>query len=376
MKIFMTTDTVGGVWRYALELASALEEFDVEVVLATMGAPLSPAHCTEVKARPNLTIYESRYKLEWMPHPWYDVEQAGDWLLNIAAKTKPDVAHLNNYVYGALPWEAPALTVGHSCVLSWWQAVHGKAAPLQWERYREKVTRGLRGVDLVIAPTKSMLRTLEYNYGRLPETRVIPNALVHDIHTAKAKEPFVLAAGRLWDEAKNMQALSYAAAAVSWPTVVVGDARHPDGWTASFPNVRMLGELSQDALVAWYARAAIYALPVRYEPFGLSILEAALCGCALVLGDIPSLREVWEDAAIFVPPDDHRALAGAINRLITDAKARSYLAARARRRARTFTPKRLGAAYHAAYAGLLAARGHGEALAATGIAAQQTPATA
>ena len=32
--------------------------------------------------------------------------------------------------------------------------------------------------------------------------------------------------------------------------------------------------------------ASIYALPARYEPFGLSILEAALSGCALVLGDI------------------------------------------------------------------------------------------
>ena len=35
-------------------------------------------------------------------------------------------------------------------------------------------------------------------------------------------------------------------------------------------------------------------LPARYEPFGLSILEAALSGCALVLGDLPSLRELWD----------------------------------------------------------------------------------
>ena len=375
MKILMTTDTVGGVWRYVLELASALEQFDVEVVLATMGAPLSRAHFAEVKARPNLTVHESRYKLEWMPRPWHDVEQAGDWLLNIAVKTKPDVVHLNNYVYGALPWDAPVLTVGHSCVLSWWRAVHGEAAPLQWERYRERVTRGLLGVDLVIAPTKSMLSTLEYNYGRLPKSRVIPNALARGTHTATAKKPLVLAAGRLWDEAKNIQALSYAAATLAWPAVVAGDTCHPDGWTAAFPNIQVLGELSPDALVAWYARAAIYALPVRYEPFGLSILEAALCGCALVLGDIPSLREVWGDAAVFVPPDDHRALADAINRLIADAKARSCLAARARRRACRFMPKRMGNAYYTAYANLLAVRCYDEALVATGIAAQETPAT-
>jgi glycogen synthase len=57
----------------------------------------------------------------------------------------------------------------------------------------------------------------------------------------------------------------------------------------------------------WYARASIYALPARYEPFGLSALEAALSGCALILGDIPSLREVWLEAAPYVSPDDESA---------------------------------------------------------------------
>ena len=60
--------------------------------------------------------------------------------------------------------------------------------------------------------------------------------------------------------------------------------------------MRLLGSLSPRALAAWLARAAIYCLPARYEPFGLSVLEAALSGCALVLGDIPSLREIWDDA--------------------------------------------------------------------------------
>ena len=35
-KIFMTADTIGGVWTYALELTRALQFFSVEVHLATM----------------------------------------------------------------------------------------------------------------------------------------------------------------------------------------------------------------------------------------------------------------------------------------------------------------------------------------------------
>ena len=37
-----------------------------------------------------------------------------------------------------------------------------------------------------------------------------------------------------------------------------------------------------------------------YEPFGLAVLEAAQAGCALVLSDIPTFRELWDGAALFV----------------------------------------------------------------------------
>ena len=45
----------------------------------------------------------------------------------------------------------------------------------------------------------------------------------------------------------------------------------------------------------------------RYEPFGLAVLEAAQAGCALVLSDIPTFRELWNGAAQFVPPGDDAA---------------------------------------------------------------------
>jgi glycosyltransferase involved in cell wall biosynthesis len=77
-------------------------------------------------------------------------------------------------------------------------------------------------------------------------------------------------------------------------------------------------------------------LPARYEPFGLSILEAALSECALVLGDIPSLRENWEGAAMFVSPDDLPALESALHELIANPERRRDLQKRAGRRARNF----------------------------------------
>nr|WP_316566429.1 glycosyltransferase [Myxococcus sp. MxC21-1] len=102
------------------------------------------------------------------------------------------------------------------------------------------------------------------------------------------------------------------------------------------------------------ARAAIYAMPVRYEPFGLSALEAALSGCALVLGDIPSLREVWADAAVFVHPEDLDGLTRALRGLLEDGAHRERMAAKARARALTWNPRRMAEDYLRLYATLRA----------------------
>jgi glycogen synthase len=114
-------------------------------------------------------------------------------------------------------------------------------------------------------------------------------------------------------------------------------------------SVRMLGLLRPDALAHWMARAAIYALPARYEPFGLSVVEAALAGATLVLGDIATLREVWGDSAVYVQPGDPAALARALQSLIDDPLRRRALAASSRARALTLTPVRMAAGYAALY---------------------------
>ena len=166
----------------------------------------------------------------------------------------------------------------------------------------------------------------------------------------------MLAAGRLWDEAKNVGALAAVAPRLPWPVYVAGDQTHPDGGQAALASVRCLGSLAPGALLGWFARAALYCLPARYEPFGLSALEAGLARCALVLGDIPSLREVWGDAAAFVPPDDLAALERALAELIAQPERRAALAAAAHERARAFTAERMADGYLTAYQDVLAVR--------------------
>lgn len=353
--VLMTADTVGGVWTYALELCRGLGERGVHVVLATMGAKILPNQRRELRALNNVTCCESRFRLEWMTEPWNDVERAGEWLLELEQRFTPDLVHLNGYAHAALPWRAPRMVVGHSCVLSWWTAVKGRPAPAEWHTYDERVRAGLHAADLVVAPSHAMLDALIAHYGPLDSAEVIANGRDPVEFVPGRKQPFVLSVGRLWDEAKNTAALAHIAPHLPWPVRVAGDTRRPDGVTAQLANVDLLGRRSARDVRRLFARASIYALPARYEPFGLSVLEAALSRCALVLGDIPSLRENWDGAAEFVPPDDSPALLAALQELISNPIRRDRLAALARQRAHDFTTARMLRSYLAAYDALLTA---------------------
>jgi glycogen(starch) synthase len=353
MKILMTADTIGGVWTYALELVRELQPYGCEVALATMGKCLSTEQRREADQIPNLTIFESNYKLEWMDDPWGDVAEAEAWLLEVADQVQPELVHLNSYAHGALDWHVPVLMVGHSCVLSWWQAVKAEPAPRQWHRYQCQVQAGLNHADLVVAPTRAMLTALQMHYGPLAATGVIYNGRNPAHFPPRRKEPMIFSVGRLWDEAKNVGLLDKIAADLSWPIYVAGEAAHPAGGQEQLHQVQHLGKLSASAVADWMARASIYALPARYEPFGLSVLEAAMAGCALVLGDIESLREVWGDAARYVPPDDQAAFTELLQELMDDPAGRRALGSAAQQQANRYCSSNMGAAYWQTYCDLL-----------------------
>lgn len=345
----MTTDTVGGVWHYSLELCRGLGRCGTEVILATMGAPLRQGQRIEVAGVPNVQLVESRHRLEWMEDPWRDLDAAATWLELLEAQFAPDLVHLNGYAHAALPWSAPVVVVAHSDVLTWWEAVRGGRAPASWDRYAALVRHGLHSADLVVVPTLAYRHALERHYGPVPSARVIPNGRDPGRFAAREKEAFVLCAGRLWDDAKNARTLADIAPDVGWPIRVAGEAVAPDGRRAELRNVEFLGTRAPGDMAGLFARASIYALPARYEPFGLTVLEAGLSGCALVLGDIPTLRELWSGAAEFVSPDDRTGWREALSRLIRDPERRADAAGRALQRARQFTSERMLRGYLEAY---------------------------
>ncbi|WP_152613376.1 glycosyltransferase family 4 protein, partial [Inquilinus limosus] len=111
----------------------------------------------------------------------------------------------------------------------------------------------------------------------------------------------------------------------------------PNGARAAPGHALCLGTLGGEAMRDCLARRPVFASTALFEPFGLAVLEAAQAGCALVLSDIPTFRELWADAAVFVPPRDEAAIAATIGGVLRDHELRERLGNAARRRAARFT---------------------------------------
>jgi len=351
--ILITADPIGGVWRYALDLCRELSP--CRIALASMGRSSTSAKRAQVNSLKNVELFESDLKLEWMADPWRDVTEAGEWLCELAARIEPCLVHLNQFSHGALDWQVPCLVVGHSCVYSWFHAVHGREPGAEWHEYKHRVMGGLQSADRVTAPSRWMLASLKKIYGEFSAAEAIYNGRAKGDFIAADKQNLIFTAGRLWDRAKNIAVLDSVATQLEWPIFAAGEITGAGGTCGKLENLRLLGRLDAAAVSRWMARAAIFVLPAYYEPFGLSVLEAALAGCALVLGDIPSLREIWHDTALFVPPGDGGQIAAALAALTGSESERKQLAGVAYERALGFTTRRTARAYMALYQDMLSA---------------------
>lgn len=358
MRTLLTTDTAGGVWSHTEELADALLARGHQVTLVAFGAAPSAVHREWLDARPELPFTWIPAPLEWMPEPEPELSASVDALRRVVECEKPDLIHLNQFFYGAHELGAPRLVVAHSDVLSWWRVVKGENAPDDpwFRRYAGWVRDGLAGADLRAAPSAWMAGQIGAIYG-FGDVRVVHNGRVA-MHAGGVRERWVVAAGRLWDEAKGVGDLVAAAPDIQGRVVLAGAAEHPAGgadFPRDAPGVEYAGMLPAAGLRELLGRAAVYVATSRYEPFGLAPLEAALAGCALVMTDIPTFRELWEGCALFYPPGDPAALASACRELLQDPHHRQALARAAGERAREcYNPGRMAAGYEALYREIIA----------------------
>jgi glycosyltransferase involved in cell wall biosynthesis len=354
LRLLMTVDGVGGVWQYATDLARALGANEVETILALLG-PLPPVEQrAAARAIPGVTLIETGLPLDWLADTPDQVRLAGRKLSELARHMGVDLIQLNQPALAAgVHFPVPVIAAAHSCLATWWQAVEGGPLPEDFAWRVALHGEGLRAAGRIVTPSRSFADATKAAYD-LPEIPVaVHNGRAPLPHPPAAMHDFAFTAGRLWDRAKNVATLDRAAARLGVPIKAAGPLSGPHGEQIAFAHLHALGRINEEALAGCLAARPVFVSAARYEPFGLAVLEAAAAGCPLVLSDIPTFRELWEEAAIFVGADDDAGFAAAIEELIGDTALRLTQGEKARAVARRFTIARMAEAMLGLYRELL-----------------------
>lgn len=367
MHVLVTADTMSGAWTYTRELVTGLVTRGVRVTLVTFGEIPLPDQTAWMDLLHGLEYLPTAFRLEWMDEAPQDLPDSSEFLLNLVREIEPDLLHLHQFCHANLPVDIPRVVMAHGDVITWTQAVQGcSPRPTRWLKwYRDTIVRGITAADAVVAPSACMLDSLLSTYARPRHASVIyPGRNPIFFNPYVSKDDSVLSVGRLLDAGKQVFLLTQHAQPFS--VCIVGAEQ-----TVPLPRipiradvkvstdqscVAIRGPQTEAQLRALYSRAAVYAATARYEPLGMSALDAAFSRCAIVANDIPSFREIWGDAALYFRTNDASSLATTLRQLDADRPLRHAYADRAYTRARErFTTKRMIDDYLELYRSLLAA---------------------
>jgi len=353
VQVLVTTDTLSGVWTHTQELVTGLVSRGVRVTLVSFGDIPLPPQTAWMETLQNVDYRPTAFRLDWMQEGERDFCDSSAYLAALVREIKPDLLHLNQLCYGSLPVRTPRVVVAHGDFVSWWKTVHGhEPRESRWLRwYRNLVSEGLARASAVVAPSVWMLDTIRGCYTSPPRATVIYNGrnpVFFNPYVSKSDS--VLAVGRLLDASKQISLLTQRQHPLPVCIVNSDERATPPNLPISADvrlqsdesSVSLKGAQTEAQLRILYSRAAIFVATSRYEPSGLSALEAALSRCAIVANDIPAFREAWGGAAIYFRANDAASLADVL-RVLHEKRdlCRGYAALGYQRARQCFTAKRM-----------------------------------
>ncbi|MWV24599.1 glycosyltransferase family 4 protein [Methylobacterium sp. 2A] len=320
--VLMSADAVGGVWPYSLDLAAGLVGRGLTVTVAILGPAPSGARITAAEAATGARIVATGLPLDWTAGTPEAVLDAARALAELARAIGADCVHLHSPALALAAFPVPVAAVCHSCVATWWDAVETGPLPPDLAWRHDLTARGCRAADALLAPTRAHALATVRVCGLVQPPAVVRNGRGLSGLPPRAPVPHAFTAGRLWDRAKNAAALDRLAGRLSAPLRAAGPVEGPNGARVETRHLHRLGRLDEAGIADELTGRPVFVSLARYEPFGLAVLEAAAAGCALVLSDIPSFRELWDGAAAFVGANDDEAAAEAVQGLLDDPARR------------------------------------------------------
>ena len=146
------------------------------------------------------------------------------------------------------------------------------------------------------------------------------------------KEPFCLFTGTMTQPRKNVPRLIEAAKKYGFNLKLVGNKGNAESEArlraqiGDANNIEILGFVSDEELYSLYNRAKVFALPSINEGVGLAALEAAICGCNIVITNLGGPKEYYEEgSAELVNPYDVDDIGQAVLRALENDQAQPQL---------------------------------------------------
>ena len=194
-----------------------------------------------------------------------------------------------------------------------------------WDRrlldFRNAARHLLETVSVILPNSRAEHEVIERRFGVNRPSIAVPNAADLDLFggsaTGDENRSGVICVGRI-EPRKNQLALIEALAGSDIPLALVGQAgRYSRRYAelcraAAGANVRFLGQCAPEELTTLYRGALAHACVSWYETPGLASLEAALCGCRIVVTPGGSTREYFGGDAWYCEPDDPASIRRAI----------------------------------------------------------------
>jgi glycosyltransferase involved in cell wall biosynthesis len=263
------------------------------------------------------------------------------WLRRAVRDERPDVFFAPAYT-APLGTGVPTVITIHDIAFT---------AHPEWFRLREGLRRrwlterGARSAALVLTVSDFSREEIERHFGieggRILVIREGLAPRTAGAAPASRREPLVLYVGSIFNRRRLPDLIGAFARATrdiaGARLVIVGDDR---SWPRlNLPavvyahgverKVEIRRYVEDEELARLYAEASVFGFLSEYEGFGITPLEALAAGVPSVVLDTPVAREIYGDAAVYVPPDDQHATADAIRRLLTVAAERDAVLAHA-----------------------------------------------
>lgn len=287
-----------GIGRYIRGLVQGFSSFEHEVKFLLIGPPAARESMLPLR------------DAEWIDHdaPHYSLRELRS-VGRLASKHRVDLLHSPHYVTPIS--EVPVVVTIHD-LIHLHQPLGNPAAKLyaHW-----MLRRAVRESATIITVSRAVADEIERELGA-PAAKIFvsPNGVdeqfFNDPLPREKRKPFLLFVGNDKPH-KNVTRLIEAFESSSGDTeLVLAGCKRKES-----PRVRSLGFVSEPELIELYRNAIALIAPSLEEGFCLPAVEAMAAGTPVIASDLPVLREVTGENALFFDPHSKESITDAIEKI-------------------------------------------------------------